>query len=49
MLAGTAIFLYRRYHETGRIGRTEIIASVITLVIGAAIVVLIVRWANRRG
>jgi hypothetical protein len=46
LVAGIGFFLFRRYHETGRIGVIEIGAACFTLLMGAAIAFFIVRHAN---
>ena len=48
ILVGIAISLFRRYHETGRIGGSEVVAVLFTLAIAATIVVLIVRKGNKK-
>ena len=47
MLLGIGFFLLRRYHETGGLGRVELIAAVCTAALAALIAVVIVRKGNK--
>jgi hypothetical protein len=47
MLLGIGFFLFRRYHETGSLGRVELIAAVCTAIITAVIAVVIIRKGNK--
>jgi hypothetical protein len=44
---GSSILPIRKYRETGRVDRTTVIISVVTLVVGIAIISAIAWWANR--
>ena len=48
MVAGIAFYLFRRFHENGRLTPVDVIVGGGTLIIGAIIAVVIVRRGNRK-
>ncbi len=48
MLVGIVFFLFRRFHENGRLTSVDAIAGVGTVIVGATIAVVMVRKGNKR-
>jgi hypothetical protein len=46
-LVGIGFFLYRRYYETGTLGRVELFASLVTVIMLSTITFALVRLGNR--
>ena len=44
---GIALFLARRYHETGGVGLADVISAAFGLTMVAVIAVVIARWVNK--
>lgn len=48
MVAGTALFIFRRLHENGRLTSVDAFAAVMTVIVGTTIAVVIVRKGNKK-